>query len=127
MPKTLTVLTPCYNEEGNVREVYLQVRAAIAAAGNYKYEHLFIDNASTDNTLKELKEIAARDHNVKVIRNTRNFGHIRSPMHALNQASGDAVIGIVADLQDPPEMIVEMIRKWEEGYPVVICVKISSG
>jgi glycosyltransferase involved in cell wall biosynthesis len=126
MPKTLTILTPCYNEEENVREVYLQVRAAVAAAGNYKYEHLFIDNASTDNTLNELKAIAAKDTNVKVIRNTRNFGHIRSPMHALYQASGDAVIGIVADLQDPPELIVDLVRKWEEGYPVVICVKAAS-
>jgi glycosyltransferase involved in cell wall biosynthesis len=126
MPKTLTILTPCYNEEENVREVYLQVRAAVIAAGNYKYEHLFIDNASTDNTLGELKALAALDKNVKIIRNTRNFGHIRSPMHALYQASGDAVIGIVADLQDPPEMIVDLIRKWEEGYPVVICVKQAS-
>ncbi len=126
MPKTLTVLTPCFNEELNVREVYVQVRAAIAAAGNYTYEHIFIDNASTDNTLNELKAIAATDRNVKVIRNTRNFGHIRSPQHALYQASGDAVIGIVADLQDPPEMIIEMIHKWEEGYPVVICVKKAS-
>jgi glycosyltransferase involved in cell wall biosynthesis len=127
LPKILSILTPCYNEEANVRDVYLQVRAAVAAAGNYRYEHIFIDNASTDNTLKELKAIAAKDRNVKVIRNTRNFGHIRSPMHALYQASGDAVIGIVADLQDPPEMIVDMIRKWEEGYPVVICVKVTSG
>jgi glycosyltransferase involved in cell wall biosynthesis len=126
MPKTLTILTPCYNEEENVREVYLQVRAAVAAAGNYRYEHLFIDNASTDNTLNELKAIAAKDTNVKIIRNTRNFGHIRSPMHALYQASGDAVIGIVADLQDPPELIVDLVRKWEEGYPVVICVKAAS-
>lgn len=100
--KTLTVLTPCFNEEGNVREVYVQVRAAIAAAGHYQYEHIFIDNASTDNTLNELKAIAAQDRNVKVIRNTRNFGQVRSPMHAFCQASGDAVIGIVADLQDPP-------------------------
>jgi len=126
MPKTLTVLTACYNEEPNVHELYLRVRAAIAAAGDYQYEHIFIDNASTDNTLNELKTIAAKDKNVKVIRNTRNFGHIRSPQHALYQASGDAVIGIVADLQDPPEMIVDMIRKWEEGYPVVICVKAAS-
>jgi glycosyltransferase involved in cell wall biosynthesis len=126
MPKTLTILTPCYNEEGNVREVYLRVRAAVAAAGDYKYEHIFIDNASTDNTLNELKAIAAQDRNVKVIRNTRNFGHVRSPMHGLYQASGDAVIGIVADLQDPPEMIVDLIRKWEEGYPVVIGVKAAS-
>jgi glycosyltransferase involved in cell wall biosynthesis len=125
--KTLTILTPCYNEEENVRELYLQVRAAVIAAGDYKYEHLFIDNASTDNTLNELKAIAAQDRNVKIIRNTRNFGQVRSPMHALYQATGDAVIGIVADLQDPPEMIVDMIHKWEEGYPVVICVKLTSG
>ncbi|MGA2005579.1 MAG: glycosyltransferase family 2 protein [Terriglobales bacterium] len=125
--KTITVLTPCFNEEENVRELYERVRSAVAAAGNYRYEHIFIDNASTDNTLGELKAIAAKDRNVKVIRNTRNFGHIRSPMHALYQASGDAVIGIVADLQDPPEMIVDIIRKWEEGYPVVICVKVTSG
>jgi glycosyltransferase involved in cell wall biosynthesis len=127
MSKTLTILTPCFNEEANVRDVYLQVRAAVAAAGNYRYEHIFIDNASTDNTLGELKAIAAQDRNVKIIRNTRNFGHVRSPMHALYQAGGDAVIGIVADLQDPPEMILDMIRKWEEGYPVVICVKVTSG
>jgi glycosyltransferase involved in cell wall biosynthesis len=126
MQKTLTILTPCYNEEANVREVYLRVRAAVAAAGNYRYEHIFIDNASSDNTLNELKALAAEDRNVKVIRNTRNFGPVRSPMHALYQASGDAVIGIVADLQDPPEMIVDLVRKWEEGYPVVITVKSAS-
>ena len=126
MAKTITILTPCYNEEENVREVYERVRAAIAAAGDYRYEHIFIDNASTDNTLAELKAIAAQDKNVRVIRNTRNFGHVRSPMHALYQASGDAVIGVVADLQDPPEMIVDFIRKWEEGYPVVITVKETS-
>jgi glycosyltransferase involved in cell wall biosynthesis len=126
MPKTLTIITPCFNEEPNVREVYLRVRAAIVAAGDYKYEHIFIDNASTDNTLGELKAIAAKDRNVKVIRNTRNFGHIRSPMHAIYQASGDGVIGIAGDLQDPPEMIVDLVRKWEEGYPVVITVKAAS-
>jgi glycosyltransferase involved in cell wall biosynthesis len=126
MPKTLTILTPCFNEELNVHEVYLRVRAAVAAAGDYRYEHIFIDNASTDNTLGELKALATADKNVKVIRNTRNFGHVRSPIHALYQATGDAVIGIVADLQDPPEMIVDLVRKWEEGYPVVIGVKATS-
>jgi glycosyltransferase involved in cell wall biosynthesis len=126
MSKSITILTPCYNEEDNVHEIYARVREAIIAAGGYQYEHIFIDNASRDNTLRELKAIAARDKNVKVIRNTRNFGPVRSPMHALNQASGDAVIGIVADLQDPPEMIVNFIRKWEEGYPVVIGIKAAS-
>jgi glycosyltransferase involved in cell wall biosynthesis len=126
MSKTLSIITPCFNEEGNVVEVYRRVRDAVITAGDYRYEHLFIDNASTDNTLAELKAIAAMDRNVKVIRNTRNFGPVRSPMHALNQVSGDAVIGIVADLQDPPEMIVDLVHKWEEGYPVVITVKVAS-
>src|SRR6267154_1464955 len=124
--RTISVITPCYNEEANVRELYARVRAAIASAGSYSYEHIFIDNASLDNTLGELKRLAAEDKNVKVIRNTRNFGHVRSPIHALYQATGDAVIGIVADLQDPPEMIVDLVRKWEEGYPVVIGVKAAS-
>ena len=124
--RTISVITPCYNEEGNVRELYERVRAAIAAAGEYRYEHIFIDNASRDNTLEELKKLAASDTNVKIIRNTRNFGHVRSPIHALYQTTGDAVIGIVADLQDPPEMIVDLVRKWEEGYPIVIGVKAAS-
>ncbi len=121
--KTISVITPCLNEQGNVREIYERVREAIRAAGDYQYEHVFIDNASRDNTWRELMAIAARDKNVKIIRNARNFGHIRSPMHAIYQTTGDAVIGIVADLQMPPEMIVEMIRKWEAGYAVVIGIK----
>lgn len=124
--KTISIITPCYNEELNVRELYERVRAAVASLGNYRYEHIFIDNASTDNTLGVLKVLATMDRNVKVIRNTRNFGHIRSPMHAFHQAIGDVVIGIVADLQDPPEMIVDMVHHWEAGTPVVICVKYAS-
>lgn len=124
--KTLTILTPCYNEELNVREVYRRVRDVIAGLGKYRYEHIFIDNASTDNTVPILKHIAREDHNVKVIVNTRNFGHVRSPMHAVNQASGDAVIGVVADLQDPPELIEELVRHWENGFPVVLAIKKSS-
>jgi glycosyltransferase involved in cell wall biosynthesis len=103
------------------------VRSAVVSLGDgYRYEHIFIDNASVDNTLDVLKSIAAVDRNVKVIRNTRNFGHIRSPMHAFHQTIGDAVIGLAADLQDPPEMIVDMVRHWEAGTPVVICVKYAS-
>jgi len=124
--KTISVITPCYNEELNVRELYERVRAVIVSLGNYRYEHIFIDNASTDNTLGVLKVMAAIDKNVKVIRNTRNFGHIRSPMHAFHQATGDVVIGMAADLQDPPEMIADMVHHWEAGTPVVIGVKIAS-
>jgi glycosyltransferase involved in cell wall biosynthesis len=92
----------------------------------YDYEHLFIDNASTDQTVPILRELAAADHRVKVIVNTRNFGHIRSPYHGFLQARGDAVLGVVADFQDPPELIPRFLEKWTEGYKVVIGVKSGS-
>ena len=125
--KTVSIITPCFNEEDNVQEVYQQVRAEFLKLGTCRYEHVFIDNNSSDNTVPILKKIAARDRNVKIIVNARNFGHIRSPMHALMQVSGDAVIGIAGDLQDPPSLIPRMIAKWEEGYLMVLCVKRSSG
>ena len=122
----LTILTPCFNEEENVREVHRQVRAVMETLPGYDYDHLFIDNASTDRTVPILRELAAADRHVKAIVNTRNFGHIRSPYHAFLQARGDAVISIVADLQDPPELIPQFVHKWEEGYKVVIGVKNGS-
>ena len=124
--KSISILTPCFNEEANVEEVYRRVRDAMAKLGRYRYEHLFIDNASTDRTVEILKRIAAVDTNVKIIVNARNFGHIRSPMHAFHQVSGDATIGIVADLQDPPELIPQLIEEWEHGYYMVLMVKRTS-
>ena len=124
--RTVTVLTPCYNEAENVRALYERVRAVFQPLTEYKYEHLFIDNASTDDTVAILRDIASRDRNVKVIVNTRNFGHVRSPYHALLQCRGDAVIGMAADLQDPPEMIPAFLEKWREGYKVVLGVKATS-
>jgi glycosyltransferase involved in cell wall biosynthesis len=124
--KTISVVTPCFNEEGNVREVYERVRTLMLTLGRYRYEHIFIDNASRDNTFAILKEIAAADSNVKVIRNARNFGHVRSPMHALLQARGDAVIVLMSDLQDPPEVLPQLIEQWENGVPIVIAVKQHS-
>src|ERR1017187_5053045 len=93
----------------------------------YAYEHIFIDNHSTDATAAILRRIAASDRHVKVIVNARNFGHIRSPIHALFQARGDAVIGIASDFQEPPELIPEMLAAWEEGYKTVLRVKQASG
>ena len=124
--KRISIVTPCYNEEENVEEVYRQVKRVFEGLAEYSYEHIFIDNASKDKTAAILKRLASEDPNVKVIVNTRNFGHIRSPYHALLQAGGDAVILLVADLQDPPEMIVDFVRKWEEGYKVVLGVKTES-
>ncbi len=122
----LSVITPCYNEEANVAELHARVAAAFATMPDCTYEHIFIDNASTDRTVALLREIAAKDARVKVIVNARNFGHIRSPMHALMQAKGEAVISIVADLQDPPEMIPTLVEKWREGFDTVLCIKRSS-
>lgn len=124
--KKISIITACYNEEENIAEVYAQVKDVFAKLPEYQYEHVFIDNASEDRTVEILRTIAQSDSNVKVIVNARNFGHIRSPFHGMMQCTGDAVISIVADLQDPPEMIVDFIRKWEEGYKIVIAVKEQS-
>ena len=124
--KTISIVTPCYNEQDNVLNLYTQVRDVMAGIGKYEYEHIFIDNSSRDNTVAILKQIAAQDSNVKVIVNSRNFGHIRSPIHALFQAKGDAVLGIVADLQDPPPMIADILREWENGAYCVLGIKRTS-
>ena len=113
--KLLSVMTHCYNEEDNVRDAYERVKGIFEKLGNYRYEHIFIDNASQDRTPEILREIAAKDKNVKVIFNTRNFGPYRSPMHAIFQTKGDAVVPVASDLQDPPEMIPLFLKKWEEG------------
>jgi len=125
--KFVSIITPCYNEEQNVEELYERVRAVMKQSGRYDYEHIFIDNCSSDGTVAILKRLAAADKNLKIIVNARNFGHIRSPMHALFQARGEAIIGIVADLQDPPELIPELLERWEQGYAMVLCVKRTSG
>jgi glycosyltransferase involved in cell wall biosynthesis len=122
----ISVVTACFNEEENIAEVYRQVKDVFTGLPDYHYEHIFIDNSSQDRTVAILKEIAVNDINVKIIVNSRNFGHIRSPSHALRQATGDAVISLVADLQDPPSMIPDFLAKWKEGYKIVLGVKTQS-
>jgi glycosyltransferase involved in cell wall biosynthesis len=125
MSKLISIVTPCYNEEENIEELYLRI-VVVMAKIPYDYEHICIDNCSTDGTVKKLKEIAAKDKRVKLIINTRNFGHIRSPYYALLQSSGDACVLIASDLQDPPEMIAEFVKKWEMGFKTVLAVKPES-
>jgi glycosyltransferase involved in cell wall biosynthesis len=124
--KLISVVTPCYNEEGNVEQVYQQVKEIFSELPQYRYEHIFIDNCSEDRTVAFLKKIAANDENVKIIVNTRNFGHIRSPYYGMLQAQGDAVISLVADLQDPPQMIKEFLQEWSDGWKIVIGVKAKT-
>jgi len=124
--KHISVLTPCFNEEGNVEALVTAVAQAFEKFPHYTYEHVFIDNCSTDKTVEILKPIAKENLNVKIILNSRNFGHIRSPFHGLLQCNGDAVISLVADFQDPPEMIAKFLQKWEEGYKLVLGIKSRS-
>ncbi len=127
MKKKLSIVSSAYNEEGNIRELYEQVKAQMALLGDkYDYEQIVLDNASTDGTLNELRKIAAQDKNFKVIVNARNFGHIRSPYYGILQCEGDAVIYMASDLQDPPALIPQFIAKWEEGYKVVLAQKKQS-
>ena len=124
----LSIVTPCYNEEDNVDELYAQVKAAIADLTKYEFELIFIDNHSQDGTVAKLKKLAASDPMVKIIVNTRNFGHIRSPYYGILQSRGVATIYLASDLQDPPELIPEFIRYWEEGYKLVMATKpVSKG
>ena len=127
MKKKISIVSSAYNEEGNIRELYEQVKAQMALLGDkYDYEQIVLDNASTDGTLNELRKIAAQDKNFKVIVNARNFGHIRSPYYGILQCEGDAVIYMASDLQDPPALIPQFIAKWEEGYKVVLAQKKQS-
>lgn len=122
--KKLSILTPCYNEEAGIAECYRRVREILETRlPGYDYEHLFIDNSSEDRTVAILKEIAAGDRRVKIIVNSRNFGHTRSPHHGMLQITGDAYIPVVADLQTPPELIPDFVAKWETGYKMVVAVR----
>jgi glycosyltransferase involved in cell wall biosynthesis len=124
--KRITIVTPCYNEELNVRELHRRTRAVMDALPQYEYRHIFIDNASHDGTVAVLRAMAAEFPEVQVIVNARNFGHLRSPMHAFLEADGDAMGFICADLQEPPELFTELLARWEEGFPVVAAIKTGS-
>lgn len=124
--KHISVMTPCYNEEGNIINIYQAVKEQFDKLSQYTYEHIFIDNYSTDSSREILRDLASQDKNVKVILNARNFGPNRSGTYGMLQGTGDALICIVCDLQDPPEMIPKFLEKWEEGYKVVLGQKTKS-
>ncbi|OGS10306.1 MAG: dolichol monophosphate mannose synthase [Elusimicrobia bacterium RIFOXYB1_FULL_48_9] len=124
--KLISIITPCYNEEDNIENLYKKVKQVFSEMPGYAYEHIFIDNDSKDSSSGILKKIAAADKNVKVILNIKNFGHIRSPYYAFLQSKGDAAAMLACDFQDPPELIKEFISKWEAGNKIVIGVKKQS-
>ena len=125
MKKTISILTPTYNEAENIEKLCLDISNEMKKM-NYEYEHIIIDNCSTDNTIPIIKKIAEKDKRVKIIINSKNFGIIRSPTYGIMQTSGDAVIYMNADFQDPVELIPKYIKKWEEGAKIVLGEKNSS-
>jgi glycosyltransferase involved in cell wall biosynthesis len=123
--KLISLVTPCFNEEDNVADCYQAVRRVFEdQLPGYDFEHIFCDNASTDGTVEVLRRLARQDPRVKVIVNARNFGPFCSTFNGLMNARGDAVVVLLAaDLQDPPELVPEFVRRWEAGYQVVYGVR----
>lgn len=117
--KKISVVIPMYYEEEVARECYTRMKKVLTDLKNYEYEMIFVNDGSKDKTLEILEEIAKEDKNVKVISFARNFGHQCAVTAGLKYVTGDAVCIIDADLQDPPELIGDMLKKWEEGYEVI--------
>ena len=125
MKKLVSIVTPTFNEESNIEELCSLISDEMKKL-NYDYEHIVIDNCSSDSTVSILKKLASSNKNLKIIINTRNFGHIKSPIHGLLQANGDAVILMSADFQDPISLISTYLEEWEKGNKVVMAQKSGS-
>lgn len=125
--KTISICSPCYNEHDNVAECHRVIKELFEGPlKGYRREHVFVDNASEDDTVDILKSIAADDPAVKIVVNSRNFGVLRSTFNGLNYATGDAVlIMLPVDLQDPPELLPDFVDLWEQGYEVVAGARIT--
>ena len=121
--KVISIFANCWNEVENIPVFYRRCMAELKKHPEYDYEFVIEDNLSTDGTRDVLREIAAKDPKFKVILNANNFGHIRSPFHGLLQTSGDVAFYLCSDLQEPPEMLSEFLKKYEEGYKVVCGVR----
>ena len=123
--KLISIITPCYNEEKNIYNCYKEIKSIFSKyKGIYNYEHIICDNNSTDQTFKILKEIAFKDKNIKLIRNSRNYGVFKNNFNGVMAAKGDGVILLIpADLQDPPELIPKFLEYWESGYQIVYGIR----
>jgi glycosyltransferase involved in cell wall biosynthesis len=115
----ISIVTPTYNEEENIEKLCSEIRSEMKKI-EIDYEHIVIDNSSTDKTTEILRKICTNDKNVKVIINSKNFGHIRSPFHGLLQSSGEACILMASDFQDPVDMITKYVEEWKNGSKIVL-------
>lgn len=123
--KKISVLTPTYNEEENIVMLCKKIKDEFKGL-NYDYEHVVIDNNSSDNTISIIKKLCQNDKNLKLIVNNKNYGHLNSPYYGLMQTNGDATILMASDFQDPPELISKYIELWEKGHKVILAQKNQS-
>jgi len=121
----ISIITPTYNEVENIEKLYLEIKNQFVKI-SCDYEHIIIDNYSNDGTIDKIKKLASTDKNLKIIINSKNYGHIRSPFYGLLQSSGDASILMASDFQDPVELIPEYIEKWKKGCKIVLGEKNTS-
>jgi polyisoprenyl-phosphate glycosyltransferase len=121
----ISVVTPTYNEEENIVELCNSVQKVFKEVG-YDYEHIIIDNSSKDNTVTKVKDLIIHNSSIKIIVNSKNYGHLLSPFYGIKQSSGDATILINADFQDPPELIKKLIESWEDGNKITLLQKVKS-
>ena len=125
--KKISILIPCYNEEENIVPISQAVIETMERdLPEYAFELVFIDNDSTDNTRPLIRGLCGKDRRIKAIFNARNFGQFNSPYYGMLQVTGDCVVEMVADFQDPVDMIPKYVREWEKGYKIVIGIKTSS-
>lgn len=123
----ISIMIPCYNEQDNVREIAAAVTDMLQKElPQYDYEILFIDNKSKDRTREYLRQLCKADEHIKAIFNMKNFGQFNSPYYGLCQTTGDCVIPLCCDFQDPIEMIPVMVHEWEEGHKVISMIKTTS-
>ena len=121
----ISIITPTYNEFENIEKLYLEIKNQFVKI-SCDYEHIIIDNCSKDGTIDKIKKLASTDENLKIIINSKNYGHIRSPFYGLLQSSGDASILMASDFQDPVELIPKYIEKWKKGCKIVLGEKNTS-
>lgn len=125
--KTISVVIPCYSDEKSVHLMYERLTAVFREKlPKYNYEIIFVDDCSPDSTWKKIEEVCRQDKHVKGVLNARNFGFIRNVFATLQYGTGDATFMLFSDLQDPPELLPDFVRKWEEGYKVIIGQKMDS-
>ena len=121
--KKISVVIPAHNEEGNISLIYQRIKDVFSKLQNYRFEIIFVNDGSRDNTQKVIEELAQNNEEVKYIEFSRNFGHQPAVKAGMDSSTGNAMISMDADLQHPPELIPELIKKWEEGFDIVYTIR----